>query len=171
MAMSRKWAQVHPVSIGHPWDVSTTWSPPVVNSIDWTLERHTPVYIRSYSWQCMSDQNPSHEVEGIVRRAQRQDCIEAQIWGRVPKKCMEHWCSPRTQWPPSFLNGRSLEPPRLFLGLTARPNWAFGGEGPWSGRWPRTRWALTELQSSSLEMGEPSRRTTIFAALHQSILW
>ena len=27
---------------------------------------------------------------------------------------------------------------------------------------------LTELQSSSVEMGETSRRTTIFAALHQS---
>ena len=27
---------------------------------------------------------------------------------------------------------------------------------------------LTELQSSSVEMGEPSRRTTISAALHQS---
>jgi hypothetical protein len=27
---------------------------------------------------------------------------------------------------------------------------------------------LTELQSSSVEMGEPSRRTTIFAALHQT---
>jgi hypothetical protein len=27
---------------------------------------------------------------------------------------------------------------------------------------------LTELQSSSVEMGEPSKRTTISAALHQS---
>jgi hypothetical protein len=27
---------------------------------------------------------------------------------------------------------------------------------------------LAELQSSSVEMGEPSRRTTISAALHQS---
>ena len=30
---------------------------------------------------------------------------------------------------------------------------------------------LTELQSSSMEMGEPSRRTTISAALHQSGLY
>ena len=30
---------------------------------------------------------------------------------------------------------------------------------------------LTELQSSSAEMGEPSRRTTISAALHQSGLY
>jgi hypothetical protein len=37
----------------------------------------------------MSKQKPIHEVEGIVRRAQRQDCVEAQIWGRVPK----YFCS------------------------------------------------------------------------------
>jgi hypothetical protein len=30
---------------------------------------------------------------------------------------------------------------------------------------------LTELQSSSVEMGEPSRKTTIYAALHQSDLY
>ena len=37
----------------------------------------------------MLEQKPSHEVEGIVRRAQRQDRVEAQIWGMVPK----HFCS------------------------------------------------------------------------------
>jgi hypothetical protein len=37
----------------------------------------------------MSEQKPSHEVKGIVRRAPRQDCVEAQIWGRVPK----HFCT------------------------------------------------------------------------------
>jgi hypothetical protein len=30
----------------------------------------------------MSEQKPSHEVEGIVCRAPKQDCVEAQIWGR-----------------------------------------------------------------------------------------
>ena len=49
--------------------------------MDW----HTSVYIRSHSWQCMSEQKPSHEVEGIVRRAPRKDCVEAQVWGRLPK--------------------------------------------------------------------------------------
>ena len=34
----------------------------------------------------MSEQKPSHEVKGIVRRAPRQDCVEAQIWGRLPKQ-------------------------------------------------------------------------------------
>ena len=34
----------------------------------------------------MSEQKPSYEVEGIVRRTPRQDCVEAQIWGlKVPK--------------------------------------------------------------------------------------
>jgi hypothetical protein len=33
----------------------------------------------------VSDQILSHEVEGIVCRAPRQNCFEAQIWGRVPK--------------------------------------------------------------------------------------
>jgi hypothetical protein len=33
----------------------------------------------------MSEQKPSHEVEGIFRRAPRQDCVEAKIWARVPK--------------------------------------------------------------------------------------
>ena len=33
----------------------------------------------------MSEQKPSHEVEGIVWRAPRQDCVEAPVWGRVQK--------------------------------------------------------------------------------------
>jgi hypothetical protein len=33
----------------------------------------------------MSEQKPSHEVERIVCTALRQDCVETQIWGRVPK--------------------------------------------------------------------------------------
>jgi hypothetical protein len=37
----------------------------------------------------MSEQKSSHEVKLIVHRALRQDCVEAHIWGRVPK----HFCS------------------------------------------------------------------------------
>jgi hypothetical protein len=33
----------------------------------------------------MSEKELNHEVEGIVRRAPRQDCVEPQIWGRVSK--------------------------------------------------------------------------------------
>jgi hypothetical protein len=67
------------------------------------LGRHTPGYIRFNSWQCMSEQKPSHEVEGIIR-ALRQHCVEVQ----VTKTFLQHWRSPRTQWPPSLLNGISL---------------------------------------------------------------
>jgi hypothetical protein len=45
----------------------------------------TPVYVRFHSWKYMSEQKPSHEVKEIFRRALRQDCVEAQIWGGVPK--------------------------------------------------------------------------------------
>ena len=78
--------------LDHLWDVSTPWP-----SLRWfyaltgvrlwwiqltghDLERHTPVYIRSHSWQGISEQRPSREVEGTACRAQRQDCGEAQIW-------------------------------------------------------------------------------------------
>ena len=33
----------------------------------------------------MSEQKPSYEVKLIVRRTLRQDCVEAQIWERLPK--------------------------------------------------------------------------------------
>ena len=62
--------------------------------------------------------------------------------GKGTKTFLKHWRSTRTQWPPSFLNGRSVEPPRLFLELATRPNWTIRGEGPWTGKWLRTRWPL-----------------------------
>ena len=66
------------------------WSPPVVNSIDWTWfgKAHTCLY-KVPQLTVYSEQKPRHDVEGIVRRPPRQDCVEAQIWRRVPK----HFCS------------------------------------------------------------------------------
>ena len=136
---TRNWAPVHPVSIDHPWDVSTTWLESTCGKFNW-LDNFWKVHVRAKT---------SHEVEIIVRRAPRQDYVEAQIWGRVPKCFLQHWMS-RTQWPPSFLNGRSLETPRSILELAARPNSAIGRKGPWSGRWPRTRWSL--WQSSRVHL-------------------
>jgi hypothetical protein len=68
------------------------------------------------------------------------------------------------KWPPSFLNGRRLEPPRLFLELAALPKLS-------NRRRRNLMVTQTELQSSSMVMGEHSRRTTTFAALHQSGLF
>ena len=143
------------------------WSLSVEKYIGWTSfgKAHTGLFkVPQLTEHVRAKTMP--DVEGIVCRAPRQDCVEAQIWGRVPKKeSMQHWRCPTTQWPPSFLNGWSLEPPRLFLELAARPNWAIGGEGPWSGRWPKTRRSL--WQGSRVLLW---RRTTISAALHQSDL-
>lgn len=60
------------------------WKPPVVNSVHWT-----PDYKRPHSWRGIPEQKPSHEVQGTVSRPLRQDCAEAQIWGRVQKKLVE----------------------------------------------------------------------------------
>ena len=70
------------------------------------LERHTPVYIRSHSWQCMSEQKPSHEVQAIVGRAPRL-CRGTDL-EKDTKTFQQHWISPKTEWPPSFLNGISV---------------------------------------------------------------
>jgi hypothetical protein len=53
--------------------------------------------------------------------------------GEVYQKMSAALKFPKTQWPP-FLNGRSMEPPRLFLELAPQPNSTIEGEGPLSGR-------------------------------------
>ena len=132
------------------------------------LERHTPVYIIFHSWQRMSEQKPSHEVEGIVRSALRQDCVEVQNWGRVPKNVCSIKCLQEHSGLHNCLHGRSLEPPRLFLELATWPKWAIGGKRALVREGTKNPMITLTEQSSSVEMGEPSRRTTITAALHQS---
>jgi hypothetical protein len=98
----------------------------------------------------MSEQKPSHEVKGIVHRAPRQDCVEAQIWGRVHKLSAELNIPKNTvasiilKW--KFGTTKPL--PRA--GRTGEKVLGQGGD----------RWLL--WQSSIV----PSRRTTISAALH-----
>lgn len=53
-------------------------------------------------------------------------------------------------WSPLITNGRSLEPTGLILELTAWSKLAIGGEGPWSGWWPRTQWPLWQNASIPL---------------------
>uniref|UniRef100_A0AAZ3QFM7 Transposase Tc1-like domain-containing protein n=1 Tax=Oncorhynchus tshawytscha TaxID=74940 RepID=A0AAZ3QFM7_ONCTS len=110
----------------------------------------------------MSEQKPSHEFKGIVRRAPRQDRVEAQIWGTVPK----HFCSNTVasiilKWK-KFGTTKTLLPAQL----CNRGRRALVREVT-----KNPMVTLTELHSSSVEMGEPSRRTTISAALHQSGLY
>ena len=109
------------------------WCPPVVNSIDWIWfgkdltwlckVPHLTVHVRAKNKPWGPRHCPKGSDTGLCRGTDL---------GKGTKKCLQHWTSPRTQWPPSFLNGRSLKPPRLFLELATWPNWAIGG-GPWSG--------------------------------------
>jgi hypothetical protein len=71
-----------------------------------------------------------------------------------------------------ILKWKMLETQSLFLELATLPNRTIGGEGSWVREVTKNPMAnLTVLLSSSVEMGELSRRTTISAALHQSGLY
>ena len=105
------------------------------------MESHIPpVYIRTHSWQCISEQKPSYQVEWATCRGQRENCVKAQIWGRL-KKIIAALEVPKTIVAFS-LNGRSLEQPGLFLKLAIWSNWATGGKGSWYERSPRSHWSL-----------------------------
>ena len=116
----------------------------------------------------MSEQKPSHEVEGIVHRATRQDCVEAQIWGSVPKNSAALKVHKNTvasiilKWK-TFGTTKTLPRAGHPAKLSHRGRRALVREVT-----KNPMVTLTEPQSSSVEMGEPSRRTTISAALHQS---
>ena len=103
----------------------------------------------------MSVQNPSHEVEGIVLRAQTGSCIGTDLGkgtsipNNTAASIILKWKKFGTTFGrPAKLSNRGRR--ALVKEVTKNP-----------------MVNLTELQSSSVEMGETSRRTTISAALHQ----
>uniref|UniRef100_A0AAZ3NYF6 Transposase Tc1-like domain-containing protein n=1 Tax=Oncorhynchus tshawytscha TaxID=74940 RepID=A0AAZ3NYF6_ONCTS len=115
----------------------------------------------------MSEQKPSHEVKGIVRRAPRQVCVKAQIWRRASNisaalKVPKNTVTSNFKWK-KFGTSKTL--PRAGL-LANRGRKALVMEVT-----KNLMVTLTELQSSSVEMGEPYRRTTFSAALYQSGLY
>ena len=74
--------------------------------------------------------------------------------------------------PKNTVASTKLLPPRLFLELADQAklrNWGRRALVREVTKNPKV--TLTKLQSCSMEMGEPSRRTTISAALHQSGLY
>ena len=135
---------MHPVSIDHPWCFYN-----FIGFNLWYIQLIGHDLEKAHTWLYKVPQLTVH-VRAKTKTWGRRKCPYSSktglCWGtalgKVTKNCLQHWRSTRTPWPPSFLNGRSLEPPRLFLELAAQPNWAIGVEGPWSGRWPRTPWAL-----------------------------
>ena len=118
------------------------WSPPAENSIDWTW------FGKAHT--CL------YKVPQLTSSCRSKNVCSIE--------------GPQEQWPPSFLNG-SLEPPTIFLELAAQPNWAIGGEGPWSGRRPRTRWSLWQTswvllwRWENLSEGQPSLQHSTNQAL------
>ena len=113
----------------------------------------------------MSEQKPSHEVKGIVGR---QECVEAQICGKVPKMSvalmfpMNTMAAVILKWK-KFGTTNTLSRAGHLAKLRNRGRRALVREVN-----KNPMFTLTELQISSVETGEPSRRTTISAALHQS---
>ena len=139
------------------------WNPPVTNSMNRTLfgKAHTclhkvpllTVHVRAKTKPWGRRNCPLSSETGL--------CRETDL-GKGTKKCLQHWRFPRTQWLPSFLKCRRLKPPRLFLELVAWLNWAFRGEEPRSGRWPKTRLSLWQSSRvplwrwENLTEGQPS---------------
>uniref|UniRef100_A0AAZ3QSW7 Transposase Tc1-like domain-containing protein n=1 Tax=Oncorhynchus tshawytscha TaxID=74940 RepID=A0AAZ3QSW7_ONCTS len=113
----------------------------------------------------MSEQKSSHEVEGIDCRAPRQDCVEDQNISaalKVPKNTVASIILKWKMFGTTKTLPRAARPDKLII----------------QGRRALVREetmnlmvTLTEVQSSSVEMGEPSRRTTISTALLQSGLY
>ena len=65
-------AQVASISLDHLWDVSTPWLESNCGKFNWF----------DMIWK---GKNQAYKVEGTACRAQRQDCVKTQIWGRLHK--------------------------------------------------------------------------------------
>ena len=129
-------------------------STPVVKSIDLTL------FGKAYTCLYKVPQLTVH-VKAKTKPWGRRNYLYSSETGlcqgtdlrKGTKTFLQHWRSPRAQWPPSFLNGRSLEPSKTLLGT--------GHPAKLSNRGRRAlvrevtknlMVTLTELQSSSVEM-------------------
>ena len=119
----------------------------------------------------MSEQKPSREVEGIIGRAPREDRVESQI-GEGYQSTSAALKVPKNTVASILLKWKKFGTTKT-LPIAGRP-------AKLSNRGRRIlvrevtknpMGSLTELQSSSVEMGEPFRRTTISAALNQSGLY
>ena len=127
------------------------WSPPVINSIDWTWLgiANTCLYkVPQLTVHVRANSKPWGQ-RNYLQTSETGLCQGIDL-EKGTEKSLQLYRSQRAQWPPSFVNGRSLEPPRIFLDLAARPNWAIGEDGPWPGRWAGTRGSLWQSSSVSL---------------------
>ena len=120
------------------------WSPPVVHSIDWTWfgKAHTCLYkVTQLTVHVRAKTKLQYEVEGIVRRAPRQDCVEAQIWGRVPR-ISAALKVPKNTVASILLKWKKFGTPKTLPRAGCPAKLSNRGRRAWSGRWPRTQLSL-----------------------------
>ena len=89
------------------------WSPAVVNYIDWTWFGKANTYLYKVPQLTVHVRAETEPWGRIVRRAPRQDCVDAQIWGRMPSFLTLVWCSCFCCSP----NVRGSDGPTTLLGL------------------------------------------------------
>ena len=126
------------------------WSSPVVHLIQWTWfgKAHTCLF--------KVPQLTVHVREKNL--AMRSKELSVELWDRIVSR---HRSGEGYQKMSAALKVHKITVPSIiikwkkfgtFLDLAGQPNWAIRGEGPWSGRWPRTRWSL--WQSSRVPLWE-----------------
>lgn len=114
-------AQAEPISLYHLWDISTPWLESTCGKLDWLdmtehdLERHIPSHIRCHSLQCISEQKQSHSIQVNCLQSSETRLCSGTGLGKATKNFLLDCRSSWAQWPPYFLNGRSLEQPGPFL--------------------------------------------------------
>ena len=130
------------------------WSPPVLNSIDWTWfgKAHTcPYKVPQLTVHVRAKTKPRGQ-RNCSQSSETGLCRGTDL-GKDTKTFLQHWRFPRTQWPPSFLNGRSLELPRLFLELAVQQK--MRNRDPMvtlqSSRAPLWRWENLPEEQTSLQ--------------------
>ena len=102
------------------------WSPPVANSIVWTWFGRKHTCLEKVPQLTVSKQ----KVQGTGRWSPEFELWRGIYLGRGIQVFLECW---------NLL-------PRLCLELDVQPKWTTG-QGPWSGRWPRTQWPLWQNYS------------------------
>ena len=155
------------------------WSPPLVNSIDWTWFGKTPTWL--FESTCLYKGPTVDSACQSKNHAMRPKELPVELRDRIVSR---HSSGEGYQNISAVLNVPQNTVASIFLKWkkfgTTKTLPRAGRPAKLSNQGRRALVSkvtnnlivtLTELQSSYVEMGEPSRRTTISAALHQSGLY
>ena len=96
------------------------WSPPVINSIDWTWLgiANTCLYkVPQLTVHVRANSKPWGQ-RNYLQTSETGLCQDIDLENGTEKSLLLSR-SQRAQWPPSFVNGRCLKPPSIFLDLAS----------------------------------------------------